>query len=77
MLLKFGVITMDRENETELNATEVLRMSFELKKALEMIANDLNIDVLIKISSDLNKSNIIVSNEIRSLEEYLKGLDHD
>ena len=42
-----------------------------------MIANDLNIDVLIKISSDLNKSNIIVSNEIRSLEEYLKGLDHD
>lgn len=64
-------------NETELNATEVLRMSFELKKALEMIANDLNIDVLIKISSDLNKSNIIVSNEIRSLEEYLKGLDHD
>ena len=68
---------MDRENETELNATEVLRMSFELKKALEMIANDLNIDVLIKISSDLNKSNIIVSNEIRSLEEYLKGLDHD
>lgn len=63
-------------NETELNATEVLRMSFELKKALEMIANDLNIDVLIKISSDLNKSNIIVSNEIRSLEEYLKGLDH-
>ena len=62
---------MDRENETELNATEVLRMSFELKKALEMIANDLNIDVLIKISSDLNKSNIIVSNEIRSLEEFL------
>lgn len=58
-------------NETELNATEVLRMSFELKKALEMIANDLNIDVLIKISSDLNKSNIIVSNEIRSLEEFL------
>ena len=68
---------MDRKNETELNATEVLRMSFELKKALEMIANDLNIDVLIKISSDLNKSNIIVSNEIRSLEEYLKGLEHD
>ncbi len=62
---------MDRENETELNATEVLRMSFELKKALEMIANDLNIDVLIKISSDINKSNIIVSNEIRSLEEFL------
>ena len=58
-------------NETELNATEVLRMSFELKKALEMIANDLNIDVLIKISRDLNKSNVIVSNEIRILEEFL------
>ena len=58
-------------NETELNDATILTMSLELKKALQMIASDLKLETLIKISRDLGTSNIIVSNEIRNLEEFL------
>ncbi len=47
---------------------------FELKKALEMIASDLKLETLIKISRDLGTSNIIVSNEIRNLDECLESV---
>ena len=70
---------MDREeltmnNETELNDATILTLSFELKKALEMIASDLKLETLIKISRDLGTSNIIVSNEIRNLDECLESV---
>lgn len=60
--------------ETELNDATILTMSFELKKALQMIASDLKLETLIKISRDLGASNIIVSNEIRNLEECLESV---